>query len=89
MFVGRRGRGESTTTILDAGELADLVERTLRTWGRRIDMSTPFVNAVTPCGSRLLLASPEKVRRGSAPRLAEGGDAPRRRDEQQAGAEAG
>ncbi|SNS01406.1 hypothetical protein, partial [Blastococcus mobilis] len=34
-------RSELTTTILAPGELADLVERMLRTSGRRIDMSTP------------------------------------------------
>ena len=32
MFVARRGRSELTTTILAPGELADLVERVLRTW---------------------------------------------------------
>jgi len=35
VFVARRGRSELTTTILAPGELADLVERMLRTSGRR------------------------------------------------------
>ncbi len=34
-------------------EFADLVEWMLRTLGRRIDMSTPFVDAMLPDGSRL------------------------------------
>ncbi|HEX2072209.1 MAG TPA: hypothetical protein VHF92_00375 [Geodermatophilus sp.] len=53
MFVARRGRSELTTTILAAAEVADLVERMLRASGRRIDMSTPFVDAMMPDGSRL------------------------------------
>ena len=48
VFVARRGRSELTTTILGAGQLADLVERMLRSSGRRIDMSTPFVDAMLP-----------------------------------------
>ena len=51
--IARRGRSELTTTILGPAELADLVERMLRTSGRRIDMSTPFVDATMPDGSRL------------------------------------
>ena len=33
-----------TTTILGCGHPLDLVERMLRMSGRRIDMSTPFVD---------------------------------------------
>ncbi len=61
MFVARRGRSELTTTILSAGELADLVERMLRTSGRRIDMSTPFVDAMRPDGSRLHVVIPDMI----------------------------
>jgi Flp pilus assembly CpaF family ATPase len=43
VFVARRGRSELTTTVLGAGEL---VERMLRTSGRRIDTATPFVDAM-------------------------------------------
>ena len=57
VFIARRGRSELTTTILAPGELADLVERMLRTSGRRIDMSTPFVDATMPDGSRLHAAN--------------------------------
>jgi pilus assembly protein CpaF len=42
VFIARRCRRELTTTTLAPGELADLVERMLRTSGRRIDTSTPF-----------------------------------------------
>ncbi|SFL94386.1 CpaF family protein [Geodermatophilus ruber] len=66
VFVARRGRSELTTTILGAGELADLVERMLRTSGRRIDMSTPFVDAMLPDGSRLHVVIPDITRRHMA-----------------------
>ncbi|SNS54282.1 Type II/IV secretion system protein [Geodermatophilus saharensis] len=62
VFVARRGRSELTTTILGAGELADLVERMLRTSGRRIDMSQPFVDAMLPDGSRLHVVIPKANR---------------------------
>src|ERR671930_183121 len=36
VFVARHGRSELTTTTLAAGEVRDLVERMLRTSGRRV-----------------------------------------------------
>jgi pilus assembly protein CpaF len=45
VFVARRGCSELTTTILTAEEIRDLVERMLRSSGRRVDVSTPFVDA--------------------------------------------
>jgi Flp pilus assembly CpaF family ATPase len=39
------------------GELAELAERMLRTSGRQIDMSTAFVDATMPDGSRLHASS--------------------------------
>ncbi|MGY1751156.1 ATPase, T2SS/T4P/T4SS family [Modestobacter sp. SYSU DS0511] len=66
VFVARRGRSELTTTVLRAGELADLVERMMRTSGRRIDMSTPFVDAMLPDGSRLHVVIPDVTRRHMA-----------------------
>ncbi|HEX2074264.1 MAG TPA: ATPase, T2SS/T4P/T4SS family, partial [Geodermatophilus sp.] len=66
VFVARRGLSELTTTILAAGEVADLVERMLRTSGRRIDMSTPFVDAMMPDGSRLHVVIPDITRRHMA-----------------------
>ncbi|GAB3350006.1 CpaF family protein [Modestobacter lapidis] len=66
VFIARRGRSELTTTILGVGQLADLVERMLRTSGRRIDMSTPFVDAMMPDGSRLHVVIPDITRRHMA-----------------------
>ena len=66
VFIARRGRSELTTTILGAGQLADLVERMLRTSGRRIDRSTPFVDATMPDGSRLHVVIPDITRRHMA-----------------------
>jgi len=53
VFVARRGRSELTTTILTEGQVRDLVEKMLKTTGRRVDLSTPFVDAMLPDGSRL------------------------------------
>jgi pilus assembly protein CpaF len=66
VFVARRGRSELTTLILSAAELAELVERMLRTTGRRIDLSTPFVDAMLPDGSRLHVVIPSITRRHMA-----------------------
>ena len=46
VFVAKRGCSELTTTILDEGQVRDLVEKMLKTTGRRIDMSSPFVDAM-------------------------------------------
>lgn len=48
VFVARSGRPELTTTILEDEELRVLVERMLRVSGRRLDLSTPFVDAQLP-----------------------------------------
>jgi pilus assembly protein CpaF len=39
VFIARRGRTELTTTILAPSQVYELVERMLRTSGRRIDLS--------------------------------------------------
>src|SRR5688500_4213451 len=62
VFIARRGRSELTTTILAPAELADLVERMLRTSGRFIDMSQPWVDATMPDGSRLHVVIPVFMR---------------------------
>jgi pilus assembly protein CpaF len=66
VFVARRGRSELTTIILTAEQVADLVERMLRPTGRRIDLSTPFVDAMLPDGSRLHVVIPNITRRHMA-----------------------
>jgi pilus assembly protein CpaF len=42
VFIARRGRSELTTTIFTDQEVRDLVERMLKTSGRRIDLSSPL-----------------------------------------------
>jgi pilus assembly protein CpaF len=39
VFVARRGRSELTTTILDDGQVRDLVEKMLKSTGRRVDLT--------------------------------------------------
>jgi len=62
VFVARDGRSELTTTILDPGQVQDLVERMLKTSGRRVDLSSPFVDAMLPDGSRLHVVIPDVTR---------------------------
>jgi pilus assembly protein CpaF len=62
VFVARAGRTELTPTILDDNEVRDLVERMLRWSGRRLDVSTPFVDAMLPDGSRLHVVIPDVTR---------------------------
>ncbi|HEY5335959.1 MAG TPA: ATPase, T2SS/T4P/T4SS family [Mycobacteriales bacterium] len=59
VFVARRGQSELTTAILTAQQVADLVERMLKTSGRRLDVSSPFVDARLPDGSRLHVVNSE------------------------------
>lgn len=63
VFIARRGRSELTTVILTGEEVAELVERMLRSSGRRIDLSTPFVDSTLPDGSRLHVVIPNITRR--------------------------
>jgi pilus assembly protein CpaF len=66
VFLARRGRSELTTIILTADQVADLVERMLRASGRRVVLSTPFVDAMLPDGSRLHVVIPQITRRHMA-----------------------
>jgi pilus assembly protein CpaF len=63
VFVARDGRPELTTTVLTDGEIRDLVERMLQSSGRRVDLSSPFVDASLPDGSRLHVVIPDVTRR--------------------------
>ena len=63
VFVARHGRSELTTTILSEGQVRDLVEKMLKSTGRRVDLSTPFVDAMLPDGSRLHVVIPDITRR--------------------------
>jgi pilus assembly protein CpaF len=62
VFIARGGVSELTTTMLTADEVRDLVERMLKTSGRRVDLSSPFVDAVLPDGSRLHVVIPDITR---------------------------
>lgn len=62
VFIARNGRSELTTTVLTAREVRDLVERMLVWSGRRLDISTPFVDAMLPDGSRLHVVIPDITR---------------------------
>jgi pilus assembly protein CpaF len=53
VFVARHGRSELTPTFLTEQQVHHLVERMLRSSGRRVDLSAPFVDASMPDGSRL------------------------------------
>jgi pilus assembly protein CpaF len=53
VFIAREGRHELTTTILTTEQVRDLVERMLKTSRRRVDLSSPFVDAMLPDGHRL------------------------------------
>jgi pilus assembly protein CpaF len=53
VFIARDGRHELTTTILTAEQVEELIERLLKTSGRRVDLSTPFVDAILPSGHRV------------------------------------
>ena len=62
VFVARSGVSELTPTILTHDQIRVLVERMLRTSGRRLDLSSPFVDASLPDGSRLHVAIPDVTR---------------------------
>jgi len=53
VFVARAGRHELTNTILSKEAVLELVERMLKQSGRRLDLSSPFVDARLPGGHRL------------------------------------
>lgn len=53
VFIAKDGKHELTTTILTREQVQELVERMLKTSGRRIDLSQPFVDAMLPQGHRL------------------------------------
>ncbi|PFG42549.1 pilus assembly protein CpaF [Isoptericola jiangsuensis] len=62
VFVARRGVSELTTTLLTADQVRDLVERMLKVSGRRLDLSSPFVDATLPGGERLHVVIPDVTR---------------------------
>ncbi|MBI9115123.1 CpaF family protein [Sanguibacter suaedae] len=66
VFVARHGVPELTTTILTETQVHHLVEQMLTTSGRRLDLSSPFVDAALPGGERLHVVIPDVTRRHMA-----------------------
>ncbi|RWZ61073.1 CpaF family protein [Labedella populi] len=66
VFVARNGVSELTETVLTEEAVRDLIERLLASTGRRVDHSSPFVDASLPDGSRLHVAIPDVTRRHPA-----------------------
>lgn len=58
VFVARNGIPELTTVILTDQQVRDLVERMLQHSGRRLDLSSPFVDAMLKGGERLHVVIP-------------------------------
>ncbi|GAA1341737.1 CpaF family protein [Arthrobacter roseus] len=63
IYVARAGESELTSLTLTEQQVKDLVERMLKSSGRRLDLSSPFVDAALPDGSRLHVVIPDVTRR--------------------------
>lgn len=63
IFTARNGRSELTPLVLDNAQVRSIVERMLVSSGRRLDLSSPFVDALLPDGSRLHVVIPSVTRR--------------------------
>lgn len=63
VYVARNGESELTSVVLGEQQVRDLVERMLKSSGRRLDVSSPFVDAALPDGSRLHVVIPDVTRR--------------------------
>lgn len=63
VYVARNGESELTSVSLTEQQVRDLVERMLKSSGRRLDISSPFVDAALPDGSRLHVVIPDVTRR--------------------------
>jgi len=63
VFVAKNGISELTSIDLSDIEVRDLVERMLQSSGRRVDLSSPFVDASLPDGSRLHVVIPDVTQR--------------------------
>lgn len=59
VFVARNGVPALTNVVLTPVQVRDLVERMLQSTGRRVDLSSPFVDASLPDGSRLHVVIPD------------------------------
>jgi pilus assembly protein CpaF len=59
VFIARHGESELTGVSFTPQQVRDLVERMLKSSGRRLDLSSPFVDAALPDGSRLHVVIPD------------------------------
>ena len=59
VFVAESGVSRAVPMSLSAMEIRGFVERVLRQTGRRVDVSSPFVDASLPDGSRLHVVIPD------------------------------
>ena len=59
IFVARNGVAELTPLVLTETTVHELVERMLQNSGRRVDLSSPFVDASLPDGSRVHVTIPD------------------------------
>ncbi|NKX52924.1 Flp pilus assembly complex ATPase component TadA, partial [Arthrobacter deserti] len=62
VYVARGGESELTSVTLARQEVRGLVERMLKSSGRRLALSSPFVDASLPDGSRLHVVIPDITR---------------------------
>ncbi|PFG31615.1 Flp pilus assembly complex ATPase component TadA [Paramicrobacterium agarici] len=62
VFIARGGDPELTDVVLTETLVRDLVERMLQATGRRVDVSSPFVDASLADGSRLHVVIPDTGR---------------------------
>jgi pilus assembly protein CpaF len=62
VFIARDGVSQQVQLELTEREVRDLVERMLQSTGRRVDLSSPFVDASLPDGSRLHVVIPDITR---------------------------
>ncbi|MFT0846657.1 ATPase, T2SS/T4P/T4SS family [Actinomycetaceae bacterium L2_0104] len=63
VFISKDGRSELTNIVLKDSDVRDVVERMLRASGRRLDLSSPFVDAALESGERLHVVIPDITRR--------------------------
>ncbi len=63
IFIARNGVAEPSGVELTDSQVRDLVERMLQSTGRRVDLSSPFVDASLPDGSRLHVVIPDVTHR--------------------------
>ncbi len=72
VFVARHGRHELTNLVLTRAQVQELVERMLKSSGRRIDLSQPFVDAMLPGrppAARRAGGDQPRIQRGQRPQV--------------------